>query len=527
MSVRMAAFLPAMHAALKSQAARINELNVYPVPDGDTGTNMLLTLEYVLKETSGKSYENLESACKDVARAALMGARGNSGVLLSQMIRGAADVLSCKASLTAEDFVEALEGAKERAYSSLRQPVEGTMLTVIKDASVGARGALEAGVTDLSEVIRAAAKEAHASVRRSPEKLESLREAGVVDAGGLGVAVILDGLYTAVSGEDVPDEVEELSGSGLSEYVHASAEERWGYCTEFMVNGFSGDPEEFEEGINELGQNVLVVADEDLVRVHLHTQDPGGALSYACRSGRLSGVKVEDMEAQTRARTVSDGDDVQYEFIAVAASRGEGNREFFESMGAFVVDGGQGENPSAADFARVVEKSGARTAVLLPNNKNAIAAAESVEELVEAEVYVIPTACIASGLVVMVGFEAEGNVSEIVGAMEDLHDSIRYAEITRAVRSSTVEGREIPEGAFLGFVDGELCAVEERMEDAAFALARELVGDCELITLLCGEGLGDKEAQELVGRIRSLDEEIEVELRYGGQPLYPLQMVAE
>lgn len=528
MSIRTAVILPAMHAALRSQAARINELNVYPVPDGDTGTNMLLTLESVLKETSGEAYDNLESACKAAARAALMGARGNSGVLLSQMIRGAADVLSRKASLTAEAFVEALEGAKDRAYSSLRQPVEGTMLTVIKDAAAGAREALEAGATELSGVVRAAAKEAHASVRRSPQKLESLREAGVVDAGGLGVAVILDGLYAAVSGKDEPEGgLEEIPDARLSEYVHSSSEEQWGYCTEFLVNGFSGDSGEFEEGIHELGQSVLVVADEDLVRVHLHTQDPGEALSYAARSGRLSGVKVEDMETQVGARADSDGAAVQRGLVAVAASRGEGNRGLFESMGAFVVEGGQGENPSASDFARVIQESGARAAVLLPNNKNIVATAGSVGELVETEVHMIPTACIAAGLVVMVGFEADGEVSEIVGEMEELHEALGYAEITRAVRSSTVGGREIPEGAFMGFVDGELRAVEERLEGAAFTLARELTGGRDHLTLLCGEELGEDQAQEMAGKVRALDGEVEVEVRYGGQPLYPLQMVAE
>src|SRR5215213_1444033 len=381
MAVEVALMVAAAHTAVKAQVARINDLNVYPVPDGDTGTNMLLTLESTLNETEGKTYAGPEEASKAVARAALMGARGNSGVILSQMIRGASEVLANRSSLDAETFAAGLEGARERAYSSVREPVEGTMLTVIKDAAVAAREKVEGGETDLIAVVVEARRAAHASVRRTPELLPVLREAGVVDAGGLGVAVVLDGVHACVTGEEI--EVPEAGEDDVPDLdaIHAQ-EEAWGYCTEFLVDGFNGDTEEFGEHIYASGRSVFVVADDDVVKVHLHTQDPGEALSYAGRFGRLAGVKVDDMEAQVRSR---DSEERRVARVGcVVASRGEGNRALFEQMGAVVIEGGQGENPSAADLARAVEKTGSSVVVLLPNNKNIVPTAEQVSELVDA-----------------------------------------------------------------------------------------------------------------------------------------------
>ncbi len=532
MSIRTAIFVAAAHAALKSQVSKIDSLNVYPVPDGDTGTNMLLTLESVLRETSNESYETPEAASRAGSRAALMGARGNSGVILSQMIRGACEVLAKRASLSAEAFAAALEGARERAYSSLRQPVEGTMLTVVKDAARAAREALADETVDLPGVIKAAAREAHASVRRTPEMLGVLREAGVVDAGGLGVAVILDGLYSCITGKEVEVDTGETAVPELGNISH-SPEEMWGYCTEFVVEGFRGDAEEFGDHIHNIGRSVLVIPDEDLVKVHLHTQDPGEALSYAGGYGRLCGVKVDDMEAQTRARNESlAGEGAAGAPAArvgvVAASRGAGSREMFESAGAVVVEGGQGANPSAADFARAVERTGARSVVLLPNNKNIVPTAEGVGELVEAEVYVVATTSIAGGLAALVGFDPEGEPEEVAEEMREIWGSLRCAEVTRAVRPSTVDGREIPEGAFIGLLDGELRAVEGGTGAAALALAREILEEgADIVTLLRGEELDAGAAEEIAAGIRELDGDVEVEVRDGGQPLYPLQMVAE
>jgi DAK2 domain fusion protein YloV len=524
MAVRTAFFVAAAHAALKAQVARINALNVYPVPDGDTGTNMLLTLESVLKETSGKTYETPETAGRAAARAALMGARGNSGVILSQMIRGACEVLAKQTSLTAEGFAAALEGARDRAYASVSQPVEGTMLTVLKDAARAAGDALEEKTADLPAVIRAADREAHASVRRTPELLGVLREAGVVDAGGLGVAVILDGIYACVTGQEIeePAEVEEEAPD--LDAIHAY-EEAWGYCTEFVVTGFSGDAREFGDHIKSSGKSVLVVADEDVVKVHLHTQDPGGTLSYAGGFGRLAGVKVDDMEAQVHSRADGSGDGPS--LGVVAASRGEGNRKLFEQMGAVVIEGGQGANPSAADFARAVGETGASLVVLLPNNKNIVPTAEQVHELVEAEVHVVPTTTIAAGLATMVGYDAEGEPEEVVGEMREIAGSLRSAEITRAVRDARVGDHPVPEGAYMGLLDGELFAVADSVEEAALRLAQEMLEEAGVVTLVRGEELDEATLQRIASGIRELDEAVEVEMRYGGQPLYPLQMVAE
>ena len=525
MAIEVAYMVSAAHAAVKAQVARIDALNVYPVPDGDTGTNMMLTLGSALEETSGKSYDSPEEASRSCARAALMGARGNSGVILSQMIRGACEVLADRTSLDAQAFVAGLEGAKERAYSSVREPVEGTMLTVIKDAALAAREADEAGNADLPSVAEAARQAAHDSVRRTPQLLDVLRDAGVVDAGGLGVAVVLDGLYACVTGQEieVPTGAGEEDGAPDLEAIHAQ-EEAWGYCTEFLVDHFAGDAEEFTEHVYASGRSVFVVADDDVVKVHIHTQDPGEILSYAGGFGRLAGVKVDDMEAQVRDREKRPA----ARLGVVAASRGEGNRALFEQMGAVVVEGGQGENPSAADLAGAVKKTGARAVVLLPNNKNIVPTAQQVGELAEAQIHVVPTTNIAAGLAVMVGYDAEGEPDEVVDEMREISEDLRVGEITRSVRDARIGGREVPEGAYIGFLGGEPIAVEEDFCDAALVLARKIVGDgADVLTLLGGEELAEADLAVILDGIRDLDEDLEVETRDGGQPLYPLQLVAE
>ena len=533
--VDLKAVIEAAYAALTASAARIDELNVYPVPDGDTGTNMLLTLRSVLESVSKSPNLSGEAAARAVSRAALMGARGNSGVILSQILRGACDVLGEAPSCDAKTIAAALSGAKERAYAAVGEPVEGTMLSVIKDASEASRLAVERGENDPVEVLRAAAGEAHASVKRTPELLRVLREAGVVDAGGTGVAVILDGLLVALSGEDsTPVSFGEEPASGgdrLREAVAHSTEEAWGYCTEFIVDGFCGDERQFGKSIHEMGKSVLVIPDRDIVKVHLHTQDPGGALTYAGRFGRLSEVKVDDMEAQTRARAedASAPSRPPMRLGIVAASRGAGNRELFESAGAIVVEGGQGANPSTEDFVRAVENLGVSGVVLLPNNKNVVPAARSVGELVqEAEVYVVPTKSIAGGLAVLVGYDAEEEPEDVVEEMREIEEALRYAEVTRAVRDARVDGREVREGEYIGLLDGELRAVGGTVREVARSLAGDIVeGGSDFVTLLRGEDLGEAEVEEISGYIRSLDGDVVVEVREGGQPLYPLQMVAE
>ena len=521
----------AAYAALKARAAKIDALNVYPVPDGDTGTNMLLTLRSVMEAVSASPDLRGEDAARAVSRAALMGARGNSGVILSQILRGACEKLGAARSLDARALAEALGGAKDRAYSAVREPVEGTMLSVVKDAAAAAHALVEGGKSDPVDVLREAARAAHESVRRTPELLRALREAGVVDAGGYGVAVILDALRASLAGEElelddgdeaVPNEVL------LKSTVEHSAEEAWGYCTEFVVNGFTGDAEEFGAWVHEVGKSVLVIPDDDLVKVHLHTQDPGGAISYAGSFGRLSGVKVEDMEAQTKARVGQEAAGPTVDLGVVVSSRGAGNRSFFESMGAVVVEGGQGANPSTEDFVEAVAKTGARTVILLPNNKNVIPTAEQVAGLVDVEVRVVPTRTIAGGLAAMVGYDAEGEPGEVVDEMCEIVSGLRCGEVTQAVREARVEGREVPEGAYIGLLDGELVAVEEGVEDAAVRLVEKMLEEGpDVVTLLRGYGMDEGSAKKVAERIRHLDEAVEVEVKDGGQPLYPLQMVAE
>jgi DAK2 domain fusion protein YloV len=521
----------AAYAALKARAAKIDALNVYPVPDGDTGTNMLLTLRSVMEAVSASPDLRGEDAAKAVSRAALMGARGNSGVILSQILRGACEKLGKARSLDAKTLAEALGGAKERAYSAVREPVEGTMLSVVKDAAAAAQAFVEAGKSDPVEILREAAREAHESVRRTPELLRVLKEAGVVDAGGYGVAVILDALRASLAGEEPEPEADDeaIPNEGLlRRTVEHSAEEAWGYCTEFVVNGFSGDADEFGAWIHDVGKSVLVIPDGDLVKVHLHTQDPGSAISYAGGFGRLSGVKVEDMEAQTRARVEVEDTTLTSDLGVVVSSRGAGNRSFFEGMGAVVVEGGQGANPSTEDFVRAVTQTRARTVILLPNNKNVVPTAEQVASLVDVEVEVVPTQTIAGGLAAMVGYDPEGEPEEVVEEMREIVSGLRCGEVTQAIREARVSGRDVPEGAYIGLLDGELIAVEQGVEDAAMRLVERMLEEgVEIVTLLRGYGMDEASARKVAEKIRLLDEAVEVEVKDGGQPLYPLQMVAE
>lgn len=535
--VDLTTVVTAAHAALEAHAAKIDALNVYPVPDGDTGTNMLLTLRSVLEEVSSLPDLERAQAARVVSRAALMGARGNSGVILSQILRGACETLGETNAIDAEAIAAALAGARERAYAAVQSPVEGTMLSVIKDAAAAADLRVQRGEKDSLEVLRAAAQEAHASVRRTPELLSILKEAGVVDAGSLGLAVILGGLYAALSGRELVlnlDETEPAAGGErLRKTVVHSIGEAWGYCTEFVVDGFTGNPKEFEAHIYGLGKSVLVVPSDDLVKVHLHTQDPGSALTYAGGFGRLSGVKVDDLEAQTRARAERGSSPFsphrsETTLGVVVTSQGIGNRHLFESMGAVVVEGGQGANPSTQDLARAVKSCGAPAVVLLPNNKNVVPTAERVGELVESEIYVVPTTSIAGGLAVMVGYDAEGEPEEIVREMREIYEGLRCAEITAAVRDAWVEGHEVRKGAYIGLLNGKLYTAEASVQAAALVLARVIVEEgADIVTLLRGADLGEVATEEIAGAIERLDDSLRVEVRNGGQPLYPLQIVAE
>jgi uncharacterized protein len=526
----------AARAALAAHVSTIDALNVYPVPDGDTGTNMLLTLRSVLEEISASPHLKREEAAKVVSRAALMGARGNSGVILSQILRGACETLGKARILDAEAFVAALDCAKERAYEAVQKPVEGTMLSVVKDAAAAASLCVEQGEKDRLEVLRAAAREAHASVKRTPELLGVLKDAGVVDAGGLGVAVILDGISATLGGEEPRSSLEveetEADEERLRETVVHSAEEAWGYCTEFIINDFSGEGE-FETRIQEMGKSVLVIPDDDLVKVHLHTQDPGSALTYASGFGRLSGVKIDDMEAQTRVRAGSDTPATSPIQTAarlglVVASRGAGNHKLFEAMGAVVVEGGQSANPSAEDFVQAVKSSGASAVVLLPNNENVVPTAEAVKELVEADIHVVPTTNIACGLATMIAYDAEGKPAEVAEEMREICEEIWCAEVTIAVRDARVEGREVRKGACMGFLGGKLQAVEASVHAAALDLAETIVEEgADIVMLLRGKKLREEAAEKIAEDVRRLAAGLVVEVKDGGQPLYPLQMVAE
>jgi len=502
-------------AALEASRARIDDLNVYPVPDGDTGTNMTETVRAVVTALE-------RDADADIVRAALMGARGNSGVILSQLVRGAVEALGDEGAIDAAAVARALRGASDGGYAAVRNPQEGTMLTVARELAEKAE-ALVGSDPPVAEALGELVAHGERALAATPDQLDILRQAGVVDAGGAGVLEVLRGIAAHVRGEPLP-ELEAVSGGIPLEAVHQELS-RYRYCTSFFVEGETVDPEELERELTKLGDSLLVVGGPGAVKVHVHTDEPGAALALATERGVIEEVDIKNMHVQTVDRT----ERLEREAGvtgAVAVVLGAGNRRLFESLGASTVEGGETMNPSTADLLAAVEALPEQGVVLLPNSKNVVLAAEQAAEQSGKDVRVIPTRNLQAGLGALVAFDAGRALEENVAEMEEAAAVVRAGSVARASRSAKFGDVDVAEGEFLGLVDGEPVASGEILEPVATDVVARLVGDgADVLTVLVGDGAGVSD--EVVDAIRAAHPRLEVEVHEGGQPHYPLLFAVE
>jgi fatty acid kinase len=512
-------------ASLERNRQRVDDLNVYPVPDGDTGTNMTLTARSVVEELDRSSTEDRPGLIKEVTRAALMGARGNSGVILSQIIRGAAETLGQDGAVDEQVIAQAFRSASDAAYRAVRQPVEGTMLSVIRELAEEAEARSGDGLTT-GELLEAVVRRGEQAVERTQETLDVLREAGVVDAGGAGLLEIVRGLTASVTGEELPApafEHEVLSSDAIHQELS-----RYRYCTTFLIEGDELDQYTIERELELLGDSLLVVGDREALKVHVHTDEPGTALAIGTRVGVIDRVEIANMHEQTvqrEERLLHAVPETQSAVVAVVA--GDGNRRLFESLGATrIVEGGQTMNPSTADLVAAVDSAAAAEVLLLPNNSNVILSAEQAAGLATKPVEVLPTDSIPAGLAAMVSFLPERTAKENVAEMSEILETIATGEVTIASRDVELDGVDVREGAWLGLADGEAVAGGQEFEDVAAAVAERLLSEPRsVLTLLTGADAPD--LTKLLQGIEERHPELELDVQAGGQLHYPLLLSAE
>jgi uncharacterized protein len=520
-------------ASLEASRQRIDDLNVYPVPDGDTGTNLTMTVRAVADAVESTTAGSRQSLARDVARGALMGARGNSGVIFSQIVRGAADVLgeTNGPRIDARSAALALRGASDAAYRAVRRPVEGTMLSVIRELAEEAetRAQDEPALGDLLlELVR----RGEAAVARTPEQLQVLRDAGVVDAGGAGLLELVRGVAATVSGEPLPPLPPRLESVGV-EAIHQELSP-YRYCTVFLVEGNDLDRDGLEDRLEQLGDSLLVVGDSNALKVHVHTDDPGAALSLGTAAGTIDGVEIANMHEQThqreerllqavpsRPRTTG----------VVAVVAGGGNRHLFEQlaegMGPIaIIEGGQTMNPSTAELVAAVQSLDSEEAILLPNNSNVILAAEHAAENAGRPVEVVAADSIPAGLAAMVAFDGSRSAADNAAEMREAVDEVATGEVTIASRDVELAGVDIRKGEWLGLADGVPVAGGADFEDVAAAVADALVVEPrDLLTILTGVDAPPLDG--LVARIEAAHPDLDVDVQAGGQPHYHLLLSAE
>ena len=521
----------------------INELNVFPVPDGDTGTNMTMTIMAAAKEVASMDDPDMATLCKAISSGSLRGARGNSGVILSQLLRGLTKVIMEYEEVTLPVFAAAFEKAVETAYKAVMKPKEGTILTVAKGASDKAKELMEAGCEDLSEYFDEIIKHADYVLSQTPEMLPVLKQAGVVDSGGQGLMEVMKGAYDAFLGKEIDFTVEtptvSVNTSALDDGF-TDEDIKFGYCTEFIIllnRNFNIKHEmDFKAYLESIGDSIVVVADDEIVKVHVHTNDPGMAIQKALKYGQLSNMKIDNMRlehqekvikmneknaAEASAQSIPEEPRKDVGFVTVAA--GDGISEIFKSLGVdHVISGGQTMNPSTEDIISAISMVNADTVFVLPNNKNIILAANQAQYLVEdKQVVVIPTKTIAQGITAVINYVPDMEVSENEAVMCEEITRVKTGEVTYAVRDTRIDDKEIKQGDYMGIGDAGILAVGPQMNDVIYSMVDEMIDeDSELISVYYGEEITEEAAQEICDTISEKYDSCDVELQYGGQPIY-------
>ena len=529
---------------LNKQAEYVNSLNVFPVPDGDTGTNMGMTIENGAKEVSDRTASTVGAAAGIFAKGLLMGARGNSGVITSQLFRGFSQSVKDKEELDGAALAAAFQSGVEVAYKAVMKPVEGTILTVSRGAAIGAKKKAES-TNDAVEVMRAALEGAKTALAKTPDMLPVLKEVGVVDSGGQGLVFIYEGFLSALTGEFIASEEFQATPATMSEMInaehhksvagHVATEDiKFGYCTEIMVALKQGptyvkdfDYDEFRNYLNNLGDSLLVVNDDEIVKVHVHTEDPGLVMQEGLKYGSLVKVKVDNMRNQHEAqvekeeRQAKPVEEKEYAIIAVVA--GDGLADIFKAQGVdYIISGGQTMNPSTEDFVKAVEELNARNIIILPNNKNILMAAQSAAEVIDQPAAVVETKTIPQGLTSLLAFDESKSIEENYERMSASLGDVASGSVTTAVRDTTIDGLEIHENDNLGMVDGKIVVSNpDMMETLEETFAHMLDEDSEIVTIYVGEDGSEELANELAQALAEKYEDVEVEIHQGGQPVYP------
>ncbi len=541
--------LQAGHAALQSRVAEVNALNVFPVPDGDTGTNMVLTLRAALDEVNGARGLPAGETLRLISHGALMGARGNSGVILSQILRGFARGLEGKTQATPYDIAAALQEAADTAYKGVMKPVEGTILTVIRETAETANRAVHE-VPDAYVLMDIVLREARASLARTPQLLPVLAEAGVVDAGGQGLVCILEGVMAYARGNDIF--VREALGPGAFHGeeglpAHAPGEEEYGFDVQCIIQGEGLDVEALRDHFATMGDSVLVVGGSNAVKVHVHSEHPGEVLEYAIRQGEVSSIIIENMQLQYQefvraagsqapaasgpaseavpsdrvTRSLADAGRAS-DISLVAVASGEGLSRIFESLGAdAVVPGGQTMNPSTQDLLAAIEAVPNDQVIVLPNNSNILLTAEQARALSTKQVRVIPTKTIPQGISALLAFNYQAEMDENCEAMVAASQAVETIEITRAVRSVQVNGLAVQEGQYIGLLNGDLKMAGDDILAVLEALLQNIpLDEYEILTLYCGQDVTVEEGRELAEALRQVAPDLEYEVLDGGQAHY-------
>ena len=519
----------------------LNDLNVFPVPDGDTGTNMFLTIVSAVKEVTSTQSDTVGVLTKAMGTGALKGARGNSGVILSQIFRGFAQSVPVdKAELTAEDFGKAIQKGVEAAYKAVMKPKEGTILTVAKGMALEAERQIKAKA-DLSALLDAVIEEGQAVLNKTPEMLPVLKEAGVVDAGGAGLLTIYKGFKMALDGEEIVDElalskpVVVVNTPASARTDISTADIEFMYCTEFFVTELKKEADDevidaLRNFLQKIGDSIVVVGDPELIKVHVHTNTPDKALGYALKLGELSRIKIENMKEQHNSIIEFDGEapvvpaKPQKAVAIVSVCAGDGLGAIFKDYNVDeLVSGGQSMNPSAEDIRKAVDAAPSNEVIVLPNNKNIILAAEQANALTDKNIHVIPTKSFPQGLSAVLAFSAEASVEDNVEAMKEAIFGVKSAQITTAVRDSKVVGQdfEVRDGEFIGLLEGNIVSHGETIEEAATELLKLMVTeDDSIISVYYGEEVSEEDAEAIAADFEETYDDLDVEVYAGKQPVY-------
>ena len=520
----------------------VNALNVFPVPDGDTGTNMSMTFKSAVKEIENLNSESIGETSKKLAKGALMGARGNSGVILSQILRGISKGLEGKTSVDSAEFANAFVEGSKAAYKAVMKPTEGTILSVIRAAS---EAAVKSDKTDIVELLSEIVVEAKVMLDRTPDLLPALKKAKVVDSGGMGLYIILQGMYDALK-DGIKAEIKDISAKGSAGASAQAIEDidiKFGYCTEFIILGDASKAKAFQDEIEPLGDSMIVVGYDDVIKVHIHTNDPGLVLSKAVAVGELSKIKIDNMREEHREVLMSKEEYAtgkveeaeaevavekkKYAFISVAM--GEGITNVLKDLGVdYVIEGGQTMNPSTQDMMECISKLNADHIFILPNNKNIIMAATQAAEISDKDVRVIPTKSIPQGITCITMFNAEHEVDENEAALMEALELVKTGSVTYAVRDTEMDGIEIKEGNMLGLIEGKINKVgEDYFKVAEDVLESMIDEDSELITIFYGKDVDESKIEEFTEKLEEKYEECDVQLYKGDQPLYYFIMAVE